>query len=82
MKVIVYSTATCAYCRMLKNWLKEKDVEFTELRVDIYPQAAQQMVSLSGQMGVPFSVIEKNDGSKVGILGFDRPAFEELLAAK
>ncbi len=80
MKISIYSTATCGYCNMLKNWLKENNQDFTEYRVDLYPQAAQAMVLLSGQMGVPFSTVEKDDGEVVKILGFDRPKFEEVLA--
>ena len=80
MKVTIYSTKTCAYCRMLKTWLEDKEVEFTEYSVDINPIAAQNMINISGQMGVPFSVIEKDDGSTVNILGFDKPKFEAELA--
>jgi len=79
MKVTVYTTKTCAYCHMLKDWLKDKKVEYTEYKVDENPIAAQHMVQMSGQMGVPFSTIEKDNGETVGILGFDRPGFENVL---
>lgn len=79
MKITVYTTATCGYCKMLKSWLKEKNVEFTEYRVDQNPFAAQNMVQLSGQMGVPFSTVEKDDGTVEKILGFDRARFEQIL---
>lgn len=58
MKVTVYSTTTCPYCVMLKRWLDEKKIEYTEYMVDKNPVAAQVMVRQSGQMGVPFSTIE------------------------
>lgn len=80
MKITVYTTDTCGYCKMLKSWLGSKNVEFTEYRVDRNPIAAQNMVMLSGQMGVPFSTIEKEDGSMEKILGFDRARFEQVLA--
>jgi glutaredoxin 3 len=64
---------------MLKNWLDEKKIEYTAYNVDINPIAAQQMVQLSGQMGVPFTTIEKEDGDMIKILGFDRPRFQELF---
>ena len=79
MKITIYSTKTCGYCRMLKAWLQTNKIEFTDYSVDINPVAAQHMVSLSGQMGVPFSVIEKDDGTTVNILGFDRPMFKATL---
>lgn len=80
MKITVYTTDTCGYCKMLKSWLGSKNIEFTEYRVDRNPIAAQNMVMLSGQMGVPFSTIEKEDGSIEKILGFDRARFEQILA--
>lgn len=79
MNITIYSTKTCAYCRMLKSWLMSKDIPFTEYSVDVNPIAAQQMVQLSGQMGVPFSVIETDEGKTEYILGFDRQRFETVL---
>ena len=40
------------------------------------------MVQESGQMGVPFSTIEKDDGEKIGVIGFDRATVEEALTAR
>jgi glutaredoxin 3 len=80
VKITIYSTKTCGYCNALKTWLKAKNVEFTDYSVDINPIAAQNMVRMSGQMGVPFSVIEKDDGSTVQILGFDRQKFSSVLS--
>lgn len=78
MKVTVYSTTTCPYCVMLKKWLDEKHVEYTNYMVYNNPYAAQMMVSQSGQMGVPFTTVEHDDGTVDKILGFDR---EKLQAA-
>lgn len=82
MKITVYSTTTCPYCVMLKKWLESKSIEYTNYMVDQNPIAAQHMVNLSGQMGVPFSTIEYEDGKMEKILGFDRQKFEEVLAVK
>lgn len=79
MKVIVYSTTTCPFCVQLKRWLEHRDVAYTEYQVDRNPYAAQVMVQQSGQMGVPFTTIEHDDGSVDKILGFDRGALERSL---
>ena len=38
------------------------------------------MIAESGQMGVPFTVITKDDGSKITLLGFDREKLDSALA--
>lgn len=79
MKITVYSTATCPYCVMLKRWLDEKKLAYTDYMVDKNPYAAQVMMQQSGQRGVPFTTIEHDDGTVDKILGFDRPRFEAVL---
>ena len=80
-KITIYSTKTCPYCVMLKNWLDSKSVSYTNYNVDENPIAAQHMVNLSGQMGVPFSTIEHENGKVDMILGFDRERFEAALSS-
>jgi glutaredoxin len=65
---------------MLKRWLDDKSVKYETYNVDENPIAAQNMVRISGQMGVPFSTVEYDDGETVGILGFDRQKFDAALA--
>ena len=65
-QVIVYSTPTCPYCDMAKNFLKENKVEFSEFDVSIDQEKAQEMIRKSGQTGVPVLDI---DGTI--IVGFD-----------
>ena len=75
-KVKVYSTQTCPYCTMLKDFLKEKKVEFEDIDVGADQEAAKEMVEKSGQMGVPVADI----GGKI-IVGFDRTAIEKELGS-
>lgn len=81
MKVTIYSTKTCVYCKMLKDWLDNNSIEYTNYNVEDNPFAAQMMMIQSGQRGVPFSTIEYDDGSIEKILGFYRPRFEALLGS-
>ena len=73
-KVIVYSTPTCPYCRMAKEYLKENKIDFTNVDVSMDAKAAQAMIEKSGQMGVPVIVI----GDDL-IVGFDRPKIATAL---
>ena len=64
MAVTVYSTPTCAYCTMAKNYLKTKGIPFAEYDVSRYPAKADEMYRKSGQMGVP--VVDVNGRVLVG----------------
>jgi len=73
-QVKVYSTATCPYCTMAKNFLKEQNIEFEDIDVGADQAAAREMVEKSGQMGVPVVDI---DGEI--IVGFDKVAIVKAL---
>ena len=73
-KITVYSTPTCGYCRMLKDYLQSRKIEFTDIDVSLNQEKAQEMFDKSGQFGVP--VIDV-DGKIV--IGFDKRRLEELL---
>lgn len=53
MSVTVYSTPSCPYCVMVKDFLKKKQVPFTDYDVSRDRAKAEEMVRKSGQMGVP-----------------------------
>ncbi|MBI5636106.1 glutathione S-transferase N-terminal domain-containing protein [Candidatus Micrarchaeota archaeon] len=74
-KVVVYSTKTCVYCRLAKEYFKQKGVKYTEYDVGEDQSRAEEMVEKSGQMGVPVIDI---DGEI--IVGFNKPAVEKALA--
>jgi len=75
--VVIYSTPTCIYCKLEKEFLREHKIAFTEINVAEDTQAAQKMISTSGQSGVPVTEI---DGKMV--VGFDKPALKKLLNIK
>lgn len=79
MKIKIYSTPMCAYCTMLKDYLKEKNIEFEAIDVSTDQSAGEEMVAKSGQMGVPVSIITTDDGKEEVIVGFDKTKINELL---
>jgi len=74
MAVTIYTTPTCGYCRVAKDWFRSNHVPFTEYDVSVDRRKAEEMVRKSGQMGVP--VIDVH--GKV-IVGFNRSAIEQAL---
>lgn len=80
MQIVVYSTTTCPYCKMLKDYLKEKNFPFTEKLVDMDETARTEMMASSGGfLGVPFTTITLDDGKKETVLGFDKGKFNTVL---
>ncbi|MEI6480420.1 MAG: glutaredoxin domain-containing protein [bacterium] len=73
-KVIIYSTPTCHFCHLAKDHFNENKVAFEEKNVLTDLAARQEMMSKSGQMGVPVIDIE----GKV-IVGFDQQTIDSEL---
>lgn len=73
----IYSTPTCVYCNGLKEYLKSKNFEYKDVDVSADEKELEEMVEISGQMGVPVIDIDGNI-----IIGFDREKVDELLGIK
>jgi len=73
-KVKIYSTPTCPWCARAKQFLKENNIEFQDYDVSSDNNAAEEMVNISGQMGVPVLDI---DGEI--IVGFDKERIKQAL---
>jgi len=77
MKIKVYSTPTCPYCKLVKDFLKEKSIAFADIDVAADTASANEMVKLSGQMGVPVVLIDEQV-----VVGWNKNALEEALGLK
>jgi glutaredoxin 3 len=77
MAVKIYSTPTCPWCTVAKNFLKENHIEFEDINVAEDEKKAREMTAKSGQMGVP--VLDIN--GKI-IVGFDKDAIKQALKLK
>lgn len=72
--VKVYSTSVCPWCDKAKDYLKRKEVEFTQVNVQEDMEAREEMIAKSKQMGVP--VLDINGTI---IVGFDKKAIDTAL---
>ncbi|HXF44189.1 MAG TPA: glutaredoxin family protein [Candidatus Paceibacterota bacterium] len=73
-KVKIYTTPSCVYCKMAKEYFKKAGVEYEEFDVARDEKAREEMVRKSHQLGVP--VIEIGDQIFVG---FNRIAIDKFL---
>ncbi|MEK6732211.1 MAG: glutaredoxin domain-containing protein [Candidatus Omnitrophota bacterium] len=73
--VKIYSTSTCHYCVMTKEFLKKNNIQFENIDVGVNREACKEMMDKSGQMGVPVLDI---DGQI--IVGFDKDAISKAIS--
>lgn len=74
VKPIIYTTITCPFCKMAKEYFRSKGIEYEEKDVTHDAGLQQEMIGKSGQLAVPVLDI----GGKV-IVGFNKPAIDEAL---
>ncbi|MCX6751702.1 MAG: NrdH-redoxin [Candidatus Nomurabacteria bacterium] len=72
--VTIYSTPSCHFCHMAKDFFKANNVAYTEYDVASNLEKRKEMVEKSGQMGVPVIII----GDEL-IVGFDKPEIARML---
>ena len=72
--VVIYSTPTCHFCGLAKDFFKENGITYREFNVASDMEKRQEMVEKSGGMAVPVITIDNEV-----IVGFDKEKLEELL---
>ena len=77
MKIMIYSTPSCTFCVMAKEFFKEKNIPFEEYDVAANLEKRKEMMQKTGQMGVPVIDI---DGSV--LIGFDKEVVARKLGIK
>ena len=73
-EITMYTTPTCHFCHMAKEFLKEKGIEYTDYNVAEDADKRQEMIERSGQMGVPVIFV----GDKM-LIGFDKGKLSTAL---
>lgn len=76
-KVAIYTTPVCTYCRMAKAFFQEHNIAYEEFNVAADQAKREEMIDISGQMGVPVITIGNNL-----FVGFNKPKIAELLDVK
>lgn len=77
-RVTIYTTPTCQYCKMTKQFFLDNSVEYHEIDVSTDLKAADAMIKKSGQMGVPVIIVQKNGGEEI-VVGFQKDKLASLL---
>lgn len=75
--ITIYSTPTCAFCHMAKEYLKSRGIAFTDKDITVDVEAQKWVLGKTGQLAVPVIDIDNTV-----ILGFDRQRIELTLREK
>ena len=76
-RVVVFTTPTCSWCRVVKQHLKKHKIRFKEVDISKDERAAKDMVRRTGQQGVPVTLIENRP-----VVGFKKEEINRLLKIK
>lgn len=72
--VTVYTTTTCPFCILVKKFLSQQNIPFTEINLEQHPEYMQKVVSATGQLGVPQTEINGK-----WVVGYDPNAIIQAL---
>lgn len=73
-KIVIYTTPTCGFCHMAKDYLTGKGLEYETKDITVDEEAYKEVIDSTGQMGVPvISIAGKT------VIGFDRPKIDLIL---
>ena len=79
-KVVLYALSTCAWCRMTKQFLKDQDIEYEYIDVDLCEEEDKQKIrdhiqSKGGPLSYPTIIVDDN----MLITGFRTDKLREAL---
>jgi len=79
-KVLVYALSTCVWCKMTKQFLKDNDIQYEYVDVDLCDEAnkekiRQHILSKGGNLSYPTIIID----DAILITGFRKDKFKEIL---
>ena len=71
MRVVLYTTEPCGFCRVAKQLLSQKQIPYEEINLARDSEGRMQLVELTGMMTFPQVII---DGKPIG-------GYQELVRA-
>ena len=78
--ITIFTTNTCAYCKMVKQFLNTKGFTYDEINLDTQPEKQQEAFELSGQLTVPITLVTKADDSRQVIVGYNLAQLAPAIA--
>ncbi len=78
--ITIFTTNTCGYCKMVKQFLNTKGLSYDEINLDSQPEKQQEAFELSGQLTVPITLVTKTDDTRQVIVGYNLAQLAPAIA--
>jgi glutaredoxin len=77
--VTIYSTDTCHFCHLAKDYFNAHNIAYTDINVGNDPVRRAEMIEMTGQMGVPVISITEENADPIVIVGFNEALIADNL---
>ncbi len=69
--ITIFTTNRCSYCAMVKRYLDSKKLKYEVVNIEEMPERQQEAFEISGSLTVPITVIDKADGQRDIVVGYN-----------
>lgn len=69
--ITIYTTSTCSYCPMVKQYLASKGLDYKEVNLEDHPEEQAKVFEMSGALTVPVTIVTKQDDSQDVVVGYN-----------
>lgn len=78
--ITIYTTNTCSYCPMVKQYLKRKGLSYDEVNLEDHPEMQAVIFEKSGALTVPVTIVTKQDDSQDVVVGYNLARLAPAIA--
>jgi glutaredoxin 3 len=78
--ITVYTRTSCPYCELVKKFLDAKGARYLTVNMEEDAQAMRSVMSMTGRLIAPTTVIKNADGSQDVIVGFNLARIVSAIA--
>ena len=78
--ITIYTTNTCSYCPMVKQYLKRKGLSYDEVNLEKHPEMQAEVFEKSGALTVPVTIVTKQDNSQDVVIGYNLARLAPAIA--
>lgn len=78
--ITIYTTDTCSYCPMVKQYLKSKGLPYDEVNLQKHPERQDEVFKMSGALTVPVTIVTQQDDSREVVVGYNLSRLAPAIA--